>query len=487
MMKLIKQCANTFIRIYNSEIGYIASELTKHDRIYDEIGAIFLKQLSREPQQLDVIIRNLSEIFPDVVPEKLSQDFVEFISSLEEEQFIVTGQNLEQLSHKEPHFSYKNRMIEKQYRTTPHKQREECSGVWDIFTDYFRKHPQIFEIQIALTSKCNQKCSHCYLPHTRRMQDIDFALVTDILDQTTELGTIGVNFSGGECFLHKDFDKILWKARHNDLSITILSNGTLINNEQIDLLKEIRISQLQVSLYSMRAEEHDMITQLPGSHARTLKAIQQLIEADIPVQISCPVMKINKNSYTDVLKWANRHKVKAYTDFVMMARTDFSTSNLKYRLNLEEAEKLIKEMLVYDQEYRAMIDANVAFMDMKKLAKKPLCGIGIDSICLNADGNFYPCSGFQGYVLGNARDKRLHDIWFNSPQIQYLRKITLSDFPECLQCEATHFCSKCLVRNFNESGGNMFQINKHFCDVAFLNKRLIEEYRQKHELTLSTL
>ena len=37
----------------------------------------------------------------------------------------------------------------------------------------------------------------------------------------------------------------------------------------------------------------------------------------------------------------------------------------------------------------------------------------------------------------------------------------------------------CLVRNYNESNGDMFKVNKHFCDVAFLNKRLVEEYQEK--------
>ena len=39
--------------------------------------------------------------------------------------------------------------------------------------------------------------------------------------------------------------------------------------------------------------------------------------------------------------------------------------------------------------------------------------------------------------------------------------------------------ARCLVRNYNESGGDMFIINEHFCKVAFLNKRLIEEYKAK--------
>ena len=36
-----------------------------------------------------------------------------------------------------------------------------------------------------------------------------------------------------------------------------------------------------------------------------------------------------------------------------------------------------------------------------------------------------------------------------------------------------------LVRNYNECNGDMFAIPKHFCDVAFLNMRLVKEYEKK--------
>ena len=51
-----------------------------------------------------------------------------------------------------------------------------------------------------------------------------------------------------------------------------------------------------------------------------------------------------------------------------------------------------------------------------------------------------------------------------------------SSFPQCLECEAYDYCARCLVRNFNESGGDMFKINPVFCEEAFLLKRLLKEY-----------
>ena len=73
----------------------------------------------------------------------------------------------------------------------------------------------------------------------------------------------------------------------------------------------------------------------------------------------------------------------------------------------------------------------------------------------------------------------MQEIWENNEKMQELRSITQSSFPQCLECEAFDFCNRCLARNFNESNGNMLEINPIFCEEAFLLKRLVEEYHSK--------
>ena len=99
-------------------------------------------------------------------------------------------------------------------------------------------------------------------------------------------------------------------------------------------------------------------------------------------------------------------------------------------------------------------------------------------MCVAADGEFYPCSGFQGYPLGNAHSLSVADVWNNSEAIKKLRAVAWKDFPKCLKCEAKSYCAMCMVRNLNETG-SIFEVSKHFCDVAFINKRLVEEYMKR--------
>ena len=88
---LIRQSKNSYIRC-TDRYGYINDQLTRQDRVYDETGALFLKQISRTPKDVESIIVNLLQEFEDVPAEELKIDFLEFVDSLEKSRFIVTGE-----------------------------------------------------------------------------------------------------------------------------------------------------------------------------------------------------------------------------------------------------------------------------------------------------------------------------------------------------------------------------------------------------------
>lgn len=478
----VRQTKDTFIRQFGNT-GYIANQLTKHDLNFNETGAEFLSKISRESKEIDFIVKELLLTYEDISFEELKSDFLDFIYDLEVKGFVLTGETAEEIDAKEPSFSYEmaNPKTALYDFTNPDKS-EILTDSSEFFYEEFHKAPQIFGLQIEVSSRCNERCIHCYIPNQKKDtgKDMELSLITKVMDEAKEMGTLQLTLSGGELFLHKDIASILRHARKNDFSISILSNLMLLTKEHIKLLKKINPSIIQVSLYSMNAEEHDAITLVKGSFNKTKNAIERLVEANIPVQISCPVMKLNRKSYKDVLVYANKLRIKAQTDFIMMAQADFDTNNLAQRISLNETAELIADMLQFDKDYiDSTLEQEPKSHDIEKYKNLPVCGVGVDNICLTANGDYYPCAGWQGMIVGNAYRQSLKEIWENSPELKKLRTITNSSFPKCLECEAKDFCAMCMVRNYNESGGDMFKINQHFCDVAFLNKKMVEEYMAK--------
>ena len=265
------------------------------------------------------------------------------------------------------------------------------------------------------------------------------------------------------------------------MQISLLTNLIALKDEQVTVLKEVNVSLVQVSLYSMHAELHDKVTTVKGSFEKTKAAIEKLYAADVPVQISCPVMKANKDGYDEVMKYDQSLRMKSRTDYIMMAQADLDTSNLANRLNLEETEKVIRDIMEYDVDYKSktLEQEPVSSIPLDEFKEMPLCGAGVNDLCITVNGDVYPCAGWQDFVVGNVFKQSLKEIWEDSPKLAEVRKVRQKDFPKCLTCEARDFCNMCLVRNYNESGGDMFKINQHFCDVAFLTKRLVEDWHEQ--------
>lgn len=481
---LIRQSKNSYIRIYdNGKLGYITNQLTRHDRTYDEVGADFLSQISRTTTDTETAIKNLCSLYKNADKEIISRDFYDFIKDLANHKFVVIGESEDELDATDLDFNYA--------MDNPKTLADDFTQKTDVkpdrtTQDFLLKHdirlPRLAGLQFELTSRCNERCIHCYIPNGKKNSgfDMSFDKFKYILDQYAEMGGICVTLSGGEALMNKDILKIMRYSRKKDMQMSLLTNLVSLKDEQIPMLKELNLSLVQVSLYSMDAHIHDAITTVKGSFEKTKAAIEKLYAADIPVQISCPVMKANKEGYDKVMRYAESMKMKSQTDYVMMAQSDLDTSNLSQRLSLKETEKVIRDIIYYDTDYKesTLQQEPISAIPIEEYADMPLCGAGINDLCITVNGDVYPCAGWQNFIVGNVFQQSLKDIWENSPKLKEIRTIRQKDFPKCLTCEARDYCNMCLVRNYNESNGDMFKINQHFCDVAFLTKRLVEEWSE---------
>ncbi len=479
---LYRQKKDTYIRNYDG-IGYITSTGIFNDRIVNESGTVFLCALSRMPQSLDELADKILPQFTGVDRSTILNDAKEFYDTLVEDGFIVKGETEEELNSKDTGFTY-NAVQPKTIREdfTPTIQRAD-SDTQEFLEKHFNEKPHLTKFQIELTSKCNERCVHCYIPHKFKLYNISDELYYATLEQLSKMGVLSVTLSGGECMCHPKFKEFLKAAKDYDFYVNILSNLTLLDDEIIGIMKDGNVSSVQTSLYSMIPEHHDAITQLKGSFYKTRDNILKLIENELPLHVSCPTMKGNKDDFGAVLHWCHEHKIRAQTDYIMMARYNHETDNLANRLSVDEAEKVIRDIMKDDLEYQKAIlapDFVERCNENQFNPERRLCGVGVSSCCMVANGNVYPCPGWQEMVLGNLNETPLQEIWDKSEKIKWLRGLKMKDLGggECCKCDKAAFCAPCMVRNANESPtGNPLEINRHFCAVAERNKQIVLDWR----------
>jgi len=475
---LIRLCRDSFVRNFQG-VGYISNQRTKDDRIYDEVGGVFLQTLSRFPQTLDDAVRPLIEKFRGVAFEEMRSDYLQFVAELESSGFVVTGSSLAELDNNDLRFTYGAEWvsIKEQGHSILNPDGKQPTDSETFLAERFSDSPLLLNLQIELTSNCNESCKHCYLPRERERLMNNSVVVQRVIAEYAQMGGLLLVLSGGEPMLHPDLTAFLKLAREHDLCIALLSNATLLTRSIIEVLAEVGMSQVQVSIYSLDPAEHDEITRVPGSLAKTLASIDALIEANIPLQISCPVMNTNYRSYPSVLKWAKSLGLKALTDFIMIARTDFTMDNVSERLDEAKIREFLANLAQEDATSRSTFgqEANRHAKGLRSPEKR-VCEVGRERLCLAANGKYYPCSGWQGMCVGDANTTSLQDVWKHSSQLAQLRRVVWGSFPKCITCADSHSCKMCLVRNFNESGGDMFKINEHFCRVARINREVTEQH-----------
>lgn len=458
----IKLNNNTFLRNING-YAYLINQRTKKEKIFDDSSFLFLSKIEREFKDSEFILLEILKNFENSDYEIITNDFFEFINELVSENFIELNQ--ESVNIVSQNGIILNPVIED-------KKQIDIKETSELLYEILLQKPFLFSLQIELLSHCNEQCIHCYIPKEKK-STLDFETVNNILEQAKSMGVLSISFTGGEPFLFKNFHSVLRKARENDFVITILSNLTLINQKDIEVLKELNIYNIQVSIYSMIPEIHDSITKLKGSFIKTIDSIEHLIKSGISIEVSCPIIKENMFCYNDVLDWCNSKGIKVYTDFNITAITDFSKSNLKHRLNKKELEQTLTSILLHDKKYNIF-----SIREMQSIQPdQPVKFSAFKSIAISSKGCYIPDVGWDEFVLGDVNKDTLENIWMNSEQLHLLRTLKYKTFTECLNCSASGYCTLCLSWNYYENGGNVFNIPKTFCEYIYIIKEMVEKYK----------
>lgn len=335
---------------------------------------------------------------------------------------------------------------------------------WTPLGDFYQRHHLPYALHIDLTDRCNERCIHCYIPKGGGRL-IDDAIFHKAVKEFREAQGLTLYVSGGECMLHPQFMPFLRYARSLDLNIVVMSNLTLCDARIVSALQEIDPQFVNVSLYSMDAAVHDSITSVPGSWQKTMNAILALCEADVPVRLASPVMQANKGSLPALFRFATEHHLHLIPDCDIFGRIDHDCSNRQNGLSPEEMESVLKANPRLF--YKTPADASRCSCDAK------VCDIGDARLNLNAAGDYYPCDGFHGMVLGNAATDALMDVW-NGEKMNRLRALKNRDFGACASCANRAWCKVCPMRNFNETG-DIFTHTPARCVATAIYQKVFKE------------
>lgn len=314
-----------------------------------------------------------------------------------------------------------------------------------------------------LTPFCNFSCVMCYVRLSKEQAKKQGELLSaeqwiNIAAQARSMGTMYITLTGGEPFSRPDFWEIYSELNKMGFLISILSNGSLIDENAMENFRKFGMPYLvKLTLYGACDETYKKICGAENGFTQVSNAVRLLKEAKVPLVLTGTIVRENacdlQKMYETAKKWnvPFQHSVtvvKSARGAVNSAETSrFAFEEFIEELNVEQLEKNKFPPL-----------------------KSPFawCSSYGNSFWMTWNGHMQLCSFMNGPYA--TLENGLKEAWTT-----LCKKLELLKSPsECSNCEYSVFCQRCPGILCGESG-NPEKSTPEFCVTA---ERLYTAYKK---------
>lgn len=303
-----------------------------------------------------------------------------------------------------------------------------------------RRYP--IEGTLELTERCNLGCVHCYINQpagspAARSRELATAEVAGLLDQMADAGCLFLLLTGGEVLLRPDFVEIYRHARRRGMLIHLFTNGTLMSPRIADVLAYSRPYTIEITLYGATESTYDRVTQVPGSFARCMQAIELLQERGLPLYLKSFLLKTNHHELPAMRALAEKLGVQFRYDGLMWPRQDGSQHNLDLRLSVQELLALEREETEKQEAWDEVVRAGEGLL--LRAERVYGCGAAFRSFHVDSSGRMSAClmARRPSYDL---RQMRFEEAWEALGAVQQRRRNLDT---ACRTCTVNALCLQC--------------------------------------------
>lgn len=344
---------------------------------------------------------------------------------------------------------------------------------------------------IELLPLCNMNCDMCYIRLSRedmerqgRMRTADEWL--EIGSQMREAGVLFLLLTGGEPFLHPDFEKIYLGLREMGMIITINTNGTLIDTELAAFLGKYKPRRVNITLYGTDEKTYTELCHYSNGYRSTMRGMQLLCANGVDVKIGGSLTKVNRNDLKRLLDMGKELDIPVRVDTYMMPATRERKLpyNLQSRLSPEDAAMarvyaLKKEMgeELFVQYVRQALKCVRCSISETNRDRHMTCMAGRCSFTVNWQGEMRPC------VVMNKPTISVFDVGFEKAWTyisEESSKILLNE--KCSACCMRHLCRTCAACALLETG-SYDGVPEYMCRYTEETLRLLNEALHRKQET----
>jgi len=261
-------------------------------------------------------------------------------------------------------------------------------------------------VYLDVTNRCQLNCRHCCSASGRALSDeLSADELLDVVRQVRAMEVKNLVLSGGEPLMRQELPRVLRLAVSENLNVTILTNGLLIDDECAKRLVNWGV-RVKISLDGAGAETHDYLRG-PGAFERTCLALRRLVAAgatDLAVHFTVHRKNI-----------AELDALPPLLASLGVRNVVVGTIKPSGRARLNEALLIPPTMVPYVQQRVSALKRREELC-VQHLSDKGWDGFGCPAVCnklgITANGRLTTCAFFGQEMLGECiRDYSLVELW----------------------------------------------------------------------------
>lgn len=289
-----------------------------------------------------------------------------------------------------------------------------------------------------LIRRCNLTCKHCYSISADKdfPGELSTAEVFTVMDDLKHFRVPVLILSGGEPLLRPDIFEIALRAKELGFYVGLSSNGTLIDESNIDRIAAVGFDYVGVSLDGIQ-ETHDKFRRMTGAFDKSMHGIRLCKLRGIKVGIRFTLTQDNAHDLPGLLQLMEEEDLdKFYLSHLNYAgRGNKNRKDDAFHQTTRQAMDLLFDSCWrYQKESRhkefvtGNNDADGAYLlfwvrrnfpQLEEHVRAKLAQWGGNSSGVNVAnidnlGNVHPDTMWWNYNLGNVLERPFSEIWMDT-------------------------------------------------------------------------
>ncbi|MDP2961467.1 MAG: heme d1 biosynthesis radical SAM protein NirJ [Sulfurimicrobium sp.] len=317
-----------------------------------------------------------------------------------------------------------------------------------------------------LIRRCNLTCKHCYSISADKdfPGELSTQEVFGVMDDLKRFRVPVLILSGGEPLLRADIFDIARRAKEMGFYVGLSSNGTLIDESNIDRIAAIGFDYVGVSLDGIEAT-HDKFRRMAGAFDKSMHGIRLCKQRGIKVGIRFTLTQDNAHDLPELLQLMEAEGLdKFYLSHLNYAgRGNKNRKDDAFHQTTRQAMDLLLDTCWHDQQagrpkefvtgnndadgvYLLLwVRKNFPHLETHIRAKLEQWGgnsSGVNVANIDNLGNVHPDTMWWNYTLGNVRERPFSDIWVDTsdPIMAGLKAQPRSVGGRCGACAYFNIC-----------------------------------------------